>query len=302
MNNKKIAILHRELEGTERVMKTTLEKMYGAHVELFDIENISDSDLSVFGPDIVLNRVYASVANRNYALIEKTLSLLSNMELNGVNCINSYQTSVYDYSKKDAADALLNQGVRSPRTIKYDSIDDALAESSDRDNLGFPLILKRNTGGRGKDVKRVDNLDEYQLAVHELFSNAVIEKYSGGFVVQEFLQSTKDYDCRLAIVDGKYAFAYGRTLVSLNDEKPWLASWSRGSKLIDYEPSVDEIALAVDASKAIGSLFNEVDMVFTQDGPAIIENNPTPNYDETDPKEYQRIISAVQTIYGATGK
>ena len=69
----KVAILHHDLEPSEKKIKEFLieKKLY---VELIDIRKVKLTNFQDF--DLVLNRVYASVANRDFPSIIKTLELL----------------------------------------------------------------------------------------------------------------------------------------------------------------------------------------------------------------------------------
>jgi glutathione synthase/RimK-type ligase-like ATP-grasp enzyme len=85
-------------------------------------------------------------------------------------------------------------------------------------------------------------------------------------------------------MNNKMIFAYGRTLISKNNDTPWLASVSNGSKIIEYTPTQEQIDVAIRSTQSIGAFINEVDMIQTHDGPIVIENNPTPNYGITSSK------------------
>lgn len=271
----KIAILHENLEFSEKSFKEIFEKDYNSEVKLFKISEIKLENILDFKPDLTLNRVYASVANYNYSIIEKTLNLLKELENKGIISVNSYETSLYDYNKFEQFKIMKQNNVPTPDTILIDdNIDDFL------NKYRYPIMLKRNTGGRGKDILKIDNENELYEHIKITKDASEKENYHGGYILQEFVKSNRPYDCRIGIVNGKFGFAHARTLISEGDEDVWLASLSKGSKLMEYSPSEEEIEIAKNATKSIGALFNEVDMTFTNKGPIIIENNPTPNYDK----------------------
>ena len=273
----RVVILHHDLEESEERM-ADLFRNKGYNVLLVDIR---DAELTDFeGIDLVLNRVYASVANRDYPSIPKTLSLLKKLEERNIRCINSYKTSLYDYSKYDAFKLTKKLEMPTPKTIFIN--DKAKIEeivSKAMGDFNFPMIVKRNTGGRGKDISRVDNKKELIQNLKEKFYSIEEDNYAGGFIIQEFIVPTKDHDCRMGVANGKFIFSYGRTLISSNSKDKWLASQSNGSKECLYEASKDEEKLGEDSSNAIGAEFNEIDMAFGEDQKMIIiENNPTPNF------------------------
>ena len=114
----KIIILHHDLEPEEIKIKEILEQK-GFLAELKDIRDVDIEEIE--GNSVVLNRVYASVANRDFSSIEKTLDLLKKLEAKGIPCINSYFTSLYDYNKFEAYKKLKENGILTPETILVDS-------------------------------------------------------------------------------------------------------------------------------------------------------------------------------------
>jgi len=158
---------------------------------------------------------------------------------------------------------------------------DKIDEISDKSikEFGFPMIVKRNTGGRGKDISRVDNKEDLIKDLKEKLYSVDKDNYEGGFIIQEFIVPTKDHDCRMGVANGKFIFSYGRKLVSSNSEDKWLASQANGSKECLYEATADEKILGENSTNAIGAEFNEIDMAFGENQEmVIIENNPTPNF------------------------
>ncbi len=273
----KIAILHQDLEWAEKTMADMLTAL-GNIVTFADIASTTPAELTA--QDLVLNRVYASVANRNSRDNLVTLELLASAETHGVKCINSYSTTLADYSKAHAADVMTRAGVVTPATMKLR--DAPISEALEfAENFLYPVIVKRDMGGRGKDIAKADNPMALENAIATFYKRAEEENYYGGFIVQEFVPSMANHDCRIAVVDGKFAFAYGRTLISETpEEKPWLASISKGSQFVeDFIPPTDAVEMALKATESIGAVFNTVDLAFSERGPVIIENNATPNYD-----------------------
>lgn len=268
----KVGILHHDLEWEEKRFKELFEKM-GFETTLYDVRGSTVEDLS--NKDFVLNRVYASVANRDCQSNIRALKMLYWLEKKGVSCINSYLTSCADYSKKVSSEIMRKNQVPNPATIKINKIHEIGKALRFSDKFGFPIVLKRDMGGRGKDVHLIKSKGELSKMLREKLSRE--ENYDQGYVVQEFLENDRGYDCRIAIMEGKFGFAFSRGLLHNGESIPWLASTSSGSKKSHYNPSEEEINLAIKATTAIGAIYNEVDITFTSDGPAVIENNPTPN-------------------------
>lgn len=292
-----IAILHQDLEWSETKIKEEFEKQNISTV-LVSINNEKVFDLCKHS-DLVLNRVYASVANRNYSDIKKTLNLLDSLEKNEALCINSYETSLADYSKYYSYLKMKEAGVSTPETKLISEIPtiDELKQYVEYVN-GFPLIIKRDTGGRGEDVVKIDFFEDLVSELNKRFSKEYIPKYSGNHIIQEFIKQNKEYDCRVCIVNGEFSHSTKRSLLSTNGEEKWLASSSRGSVEKTHIPSNKEIDIAIKASQSIGANFNEVDLAFSHKGLFIIENNPTPNYVEADRERVSRFVSCLLNNVG----
>lgn len=288
----KIAILHQDLEWPEKELKRQFEKR-NVSVDFVDISSASVAELKRY--DLVLNRIYASVANRNYKDNLRTLSLLADLEKEGVFCLNSYQTSLADYSKFASAELMKKNNVLTPETVLINNKTPLSEVLGISENFGFPLILKRDMGGRGKNVFLVNDESDLKNIYEKIFSEEFLANYSGNYVIQKFIKSVKPFDTRVAIVNGEFAFSFSRTLISEKSDEPlWLASLSKGSTRIERVATEEEIDLAMRATKSIGALFNEVDITYGEDGPVIIENNPTPNYNEGEDEE--RVACAVDLI------
>lgn len=289
----RVAILHHDLEFAEKkIAEVFKEKGHDSY--LIDVRSAKPSDFE--NTDLVLNRVYASVANRDYQSIKKTLELLKELEEKGIECLNSYRTSVFDYDKYLSSVAMTEAGIQNPQTILIDENKDTkeTAEYLVKE-LGFPIIIKRNIGGRGKDVSRVSTAEEIVINLEDKFMTSKEEGYLGGFIAQEFAKTNRDHDCRLGVINGDVVFSYSRSLIASNSEDKWLASTSNGSTEGIYEAEDIEKKMGIKASNSIGAQFNELDIMFTDEGPTIIENNPTPNYfDEID--DHKRIEQFVYVI------
>ena len=289
----KIAILHHDLEDSEKKMQELLVEG-GILVKMLDVREASIEDF--YDVSFVLNRVYASVANRDYSSISKTLALLKALEEKNIKCLNSYLTTFYDYSKYDSYKLFKENNIATPETLFIDSEENILEIANEAiEKFGLPLVVKRNTGGRGKDISRVDASEDLIEDLKKKFKTAEEEKYGGGFIIQELIKSAKSHDMRIGVFNGKFTFSFGRTLIPGDSETNWLASMSNGSEAVQCDASDSQKELAENVTNLIGARFNEVDILFSEEGPIIIENNPTPNY-TTSEKGVKRIKTFVECL------
>ena len=96
----RIAIVHQDLEDDEVTLRRLLLDR-ADHVDLMDVRRTTVDDLG--GYDLVLNRVYASVANRNHRDNLLMLKLLEDAESQGIRCVNGLKATRADYSKSYSA-------------------------------------------------------------------------------------------------------------------------------------------------------------------------------------------------------
>ena len=290
----KIAILHHDLENSERILRDLLEKR-DIKVKMLDIRNTEIGDFE--GVDVVLNRVYASVANRDFASNEKALILLKQLEDREIRCVNSLLTSFYDYSKFDTYKVMSDNNILTPRTVfisKREEIEKIAKEAIEE--LGLPIIVKRNSGGRAKDLFRADTEEKIIEILESRFDLAEEEDYRGGFILQNLIKSNKNFDTRIGGVGGEVAFSYGRKLISDESGEKWFSSVSKGSERMSFEASEEDKRIAIQASNLIGAEYNVVDIMFSEEGPVVIENNPTPNYVNNDEQDIFRMNKFIDTL------
>lgn len=274
----KFAVLHQELEWAEQIFQHYLERN-GHEVILVDLCQTENFEFSQF--DFVLNRVYASVANRNWQDNVRVLDLLGRLEAEGVKCINSQASTRADYDKFLSAQIMTEYGIPTPPTVLVQSIRDYLLQTETISAWGYPLIIKRNMGGRAKDICKVNCEMELRSWLERVFSRKYLDDYAAGMIIQPYLRSIRPYDIRIAIVADSVAYSYTRSLVSpVSGQEPWLGSGEWGSVLTEYHPTNTAIEMAKRATKSIGALINEVDLLETEDGFLVIENNPTPGFTE----------------------
>ena len=289
-----VGILHHDLEHQEEYLIKRL-KDAGFDSSLVDVRKTSAKKLSKF--NFILNRVFASVANRDCKSNNRTLKLLKKIEELGVKCINSHYATRCDYDKFFSGEVLESKGIRTPKTLLIKHKQDIGRVEDFVSVVGLPVIVKRNMGGRAVNLIKADNLNEAISFLEEEITNPD-EQYCEGYIVQEYVESALDHDYRISVIGGDIAFGITRSLVPKNEnEAPWIASASNGSvvKSIDENIPDDVAEIALNSTKAIKASLNEVDILISKDGPVVIENNPTPNY-TTSEKGIKRIKTFVECL------
>jgi glutathione synthase/RimK-type ligase-like ATP-grasp enzyme len=290
----KIAILHHDLEPTETRIKDLFESRE-ISIDLVDIRDANFDNLK--DCNIVINRVYSSIASVDYASVMKTLKLLKKLEKEDVVCLNSFAASVCDYSKYDLFKILSSNNVMTPPTLFVGSEENIpFVVQVAVSQFKFPIVVKRNCGGRAEDISRVYNADELEHELYKKFKRAHEVKYGAGFIIQPFIKSIRSYDCRIGVVNESFCFSFKRNFVGHLSKEKWLASVHNGSAIGNYEASEKEIEIALTAIQAINCFFGEIDIILTEKGPCVIEINPTPRYylvDTIDSKNLEKLVNLI---------
>ena len=235
------------------------------------------------GYTVWMNRVYPSESSKQ--TIHKSLNLVSWLGSRNYVTINPLTACAADYDKDFAYKMMKKYEIPTPKTelITGDTKLETILEE-----FALPLILKKNTGGKGMNVTKINNLEKLKAILQKK------EILSGKYLIQEFAKPIVDFDVRIGVIDGNPLISYARTLVDKGDSgELWMGSCHHGSRIIEYKPSEEEKRLAVLASNAIGAKLNEVDIQITKNGPVIIENNPTPGYDEGEERWIELITTYI---------
>lgn len=290
----KIAILHHDIEPPELKFKELFEKR-GCIADLFDIRSVSEEQLLSY--DLIFNRVYSSIASRDFNQLKKTLVLLKNLEQKGIRCVNSSTASLADYSKFELFKFLSANGIFTPPTIFLGFKNDIKkkAEKAVKE-FGLPIVVKRNCGGKSYDVTKIYSLDELINTLEKNFKVVEKQGYRGGFILQKFIKSIREHDSRVAVIDGKFAFSYARSFVARNSDDKWIASTSGGSYEFEYESTDKEKEISIKANLVIRASFSESDVILTENGPCIIEVNLTPGYFMDNIEDIERMEIVVDML------
>lgn len=275
---KTIVLLHHDFEWPEEVIAAEFANN-GFKVDCRDVRQADFASLVRY--DVVLNRVYASVANRDYPAVARTVELIRALEQADVRCLNGAKGTWADYDKHFASQCMSACGVRTPAThcFRYETADGMAADIRDFGaRYGYPVIVKPNSGGRGVDIFKVDGADSISTALQRAAERSRSSVHDQHWLLQAFVPSLDGCDCRISVADGRFLNAYRRTLLATDGGTPWLGSRSMGSKVEVYQPTAAELDVALGATRAIEADCNMLDIVTGPQGPEVIENNPTPDF------------------------
>eukprot|EP01083_Nonionella_stella_P068077 180518_1 len=252
----RIAILYKAGDNRPEIDEL-IENVRGFKVTMLDINDprltckLFHTDFHVF-----INRVYPSVI-RDPALACSALLLIHAEEARSLVTLPNLEAARADYSKFRSARIMRQHGILTPKTVKFNpnKISDQVSDLG-----GFPVVVKRDCGGRSVGNALAANVTELLAAVEAIqwpgseFRDEDEDDCWGGVIVQEFLKTTETADYRVTVINGEVVQYFRRDFISINDEDPWVASMSGGSGYVEKtgaECPTDVARLAIFASRTI---------------------------------------------------
>ncbi len=168
---------------------------------------------------------------------------------------------------------LMNKDIPMPRTIvapmTFDNIGytnyEFLEEIVTR--LGFPMVIKECFGSFGQQVYLVHTLEETRERMQVIGAKPVL--------FQEFLQTSFGRDIRLQVVGGKVIASMYR----YSENGDFRANLTIGGKMMPFEPTVKQKALAIRCCEIIGLDFAGVDLLYGEgEEPIVCEVNSNAHF------------------------
>jgi biotin carboxylase len=154
-------------------------------------------DFSLF-----FNRMSASAYLRgNGKGIFFTHNYLAHLEASRVRVINGSRAFAVETSKALQLQLLNSLGLPFPKTRVVNCTDEILAAAR---QLGFPLLVKPNIGGRGACIVRFDSTEELRAAIDETRLELGIDQTA---LVQELIPARGGHITRVETLGGKFLYA-----------------------------------------------------------------------------------------------
>ncbi len=151
---------------------------------------------------LLFNRMSASAHLRGTGnAIFYTRSYLAHLERNGTRVINGSQAFAIETSKALQLNLLGSLGLPFPRTRVVNCAKEVLSAAGE---LGFPIIVKPNIGGRGAGIVRYESLDALRVAVEAGQIDLGIDSTA---LVQEFIPARGGQITRVETLGGKFLYA-----------------------------------------------------------------------------------------------
>ena len=188
---------------------------------------------------------------------------LAQLEAAGVVVLNPAKAVEVAVDKYLTTARLARAGLRSPRTIACQTVDDALAAFAE---LGGDVVVKPLFGSEGRGITRLTD-EALALRAFKMLSGLGAVLY-----VQEFIPH-EGYDCRLLVL-GDEIFAMRRHNVA-----DWRTNVSRGATTEPFTPDATLCELARRAAAAVGAPLAGVDLLLGRDGQwYVLEVNAVPGW------------------------
>lgn len=199
--------------------------------------------------------------------LDKDILLGRQLEKLGIPVYNPIESIERCDNKAIMYQTLANNGIPIPDTIiapkvyKGFEINDKQYYEYVISRLGFPLVIKEVHGSFGMKVYLIHNEKEFYGKINEL---------SGiSFLFQEFIASSYGRDLRINVVGDRAVAAMYR-----HSDTDFRANVTNGGKMKAYEPTKEQIELAVKCTKIMGTYFTGIDILFGEnDEPVICEVN-----------------------------
>jgi len=151
---------------------------------------------------LLFNRMSASAHVRgNSQAIFFTQSYLAYLETIGIHVINGTRAFALEISKARQLQLLNSLGLRFPKTHVVNCANEILAAAL---QIGFPLLIKPNIGGRGAGIVRVNSMEQLEAAIDKASLNLWIDQTA---LVQEFIPVRDGHITRVETLGGKFLYA-----------------------------------------------------------------------------------------------
>src|SRR6266446_853826 len=161
-------------------------------------------DPAAIAPDFSLffNRMSASAYLRgNSQGIFFTHAYLAHLEGAGVRVLNGSWAFALEASKARQLRLLRSLGISFPKTRAVNCTAEILSAAQE---IGFPLLIKPNIGGRGAGIVRFDSIEQLEAAIEACTLQLGIDQIA---LIQEFIPARNGQITRVETLGGKFLYA-----------------------------------------------------------------------------------------------
>jgi gamma-F420-2:alpha-L-glutamate ligase len=201
------------------------------------------------------------------------LTILRELERHNIPCINSSTATIIAKDKLLSGQILACHDISVPKTILVKFPIQNVQEYT-RDlvgkELGFPCVLKVNTGSFGHGVHLCRSEEEFFSLIQLLQTVAPTSQ----IILQEFISTKIGHDLRVWVVNGQVIGAMERK----SADGDFRANISNGGTGTVYDLNTDIIDMAGRAASVLGLDIAGVDLLFHGDNFTVCEVNSSPGF------------------------
>ncbi len=216
--------------------------------------------------------------------IQPKIAMIKHLELMHVPIVNGYESILKAKSKLNTLQILSHYSIPVVKTAVVNNVD--YLHSAIKYIGQFPIIMKTAFGSLGEGVALLETergaKSTYQLIMDNIESTNTM-------LLQEYIAESKGKDIRIFIAGGKFIAAMERSAA----EGDFRSNVGQGGEGSPYEPTKEEINLAIRATKALNLEVTGVDIIQTKHGPAIMEVNANPGFEELEEVTSVNVAEAI---------
>lgn len=251
----KVGFLHSILRVEEKLLIDEFKTRPGVELEkIDDRERFFDLHKNDLKYDVVIERCI------NHSRAVHALKIFGDF---GIPTVNTFEVAEVCGSKFLTTQALIKNTVPTPKCYMAFTPESALAAM---DELGYPCVIKPNTGSWGRLISKVNDRDAAEAILEH---KQILGSYHHSiFYIQEYVEK-RGRDIRSFVVGDHCIAAVYRY------SPHWITNTARGGKTENC-PITDELHdVSVRAAKAVGGGVVAIDVFETPAGLSVNEVNYT---------------------------
>jgi [lysine-biosynthesis-protein LysW]--L-2-aminoadipate ligase len=251
----RVGLIHSIIRKEEKLLLDELRTRAGIEVvPIDDREIVFNLHKNDYPFDVVIERCV------NHS---RAIHAIKVFEDFGIPTVNTYQVAEICGSKFLTTQAIIKAGIRTPRCYLAFTPESALAAM---DELGYPCVIKPNTGSWGRLLSKVNDRDAAEAILEH--KETLGSYHHSIFYIQEYMEK-RGRDIRSFVVGANCICAIYR------HSEHWITNTARGARASNC-PVTDELhEISIRAAKAVGGGVVAIDLFETPEGLSINEVNYT---------------------------
>ena len=225
--------------------------------------------------------IRGSVASR-----DAWLDMVSQLEKIGICCVNSRATIEMCADKYWTALRLADAGIPTPKTALVQN-EETLQTSLDIIGEEYPMILKTLRGSKGIGVIFIESRRQLSSLIQLLWK----QDETTEILLQSYIKS--DFDVRVIVLNGEIQAAMRRDVL----KGDFRSNYSQGAKVKEYKLNDEEIAICLNADKAVNGVWTAVDFIKKGKDTFVLEINSSPGTEGIEEATDKNIIKELITHF-----